>query len=466
MIREPGAEHEQPDDDDEHRGRDSPHPVRHGDATGVHDPSTLPPTLRLAAPMTPTAPDTRVTSTGTARYSELDGLRAVSVIAVFLFHIVPAAPALFGQGWDPSVQAFGFTIRPPLLVIEYVVHLNLGVQVFFVLSGFLITSMFVRPYLDGRSAPALSSYSLRRSARIFPAYWLVLLVAGVTWFGLDELDFPLPFGIWKHASLTYLYFREGSPPGYPVGYGGLSVSWSLVAEITFYAFVPLWLLGVRAAGARSRVRAAVLGAAACIPLGVVSVFVFAFANSWSEHTVFGGVITVFGAGLVSLGIGMVLAAIVAGARNDDRLASRLRRIGARSASWWVVAALLYLVLVWPPFPYIAASSGQQVWQRLMQPLIAGVLVAPMVFAPGAGSRLHRLLRYRPMMWVGTVSYGIYLWHTIVINRVLQEYDIFHRTFLGAASIAFVAWVITLGVAAMSWYLLERPVLNVTGRIHR
>lgn len=406
---------------------------------------------------------TSTTATGSRRYQELDGLRALSVIAVFLFHIVPAAPALFGRGWDPQFDLFGFTVRPPLLVIEYVVHLNVGVQIFFVLSGFLITSMFVRPHLEGHDAPDAANYMVRRATRIFPAYWLVLFVAGVSWFGLGELDYSLPFGVWKHASLTYLYFREGSPPGFPVNYGGLSVSWSLAAEIAFYGFVPLWLLAIRSFGLRDRFRAALVGASVCVPIGIACVVIFAYANAWSTHTMFGGLITVFGAGLVSLGVGMMLAVLAAGARRDAVLAARLRRVGEASGRWWGLAALLYLVMAWPPFFYLEATSGQQIWQRLMQSVVAGLLVAPMVLAPGASSRVHRILRVRPLVWIGTVSYGVYLWHTIVINRVLEDHPIFGRGFFDASAEVALMWVISLAIAAASWYLLERPLLNVAGR---
>lgn len=428
-------------------------------------------------PTTPRAPEGFAPAALTARrYVELDGLRALSVLAVFLFHMIPAAPALFGQtlfGLDPdsSIGVFGFTVRPPIIAIEYAVHLNVGVQIFFVLSGFLITSMFVRPLLaspsgDPLAVPALARYAVRRAARIFPAYWCVLFIAGVTWFGVHELEFPLPYGVWKHASLTYLYFREWSPPGFPVGYGGLSVAWSLVAEVTFYAFVPAWAWLVTRS-ARDTRRAAMVGAIACIPVGVACVFVFGYANAWSEHTILGGVITVFGAGLISLGIGMVLAVVVALARGDGARTSTLERVGARAARWWIAAAAVYLVLVWPEFPYLQASGGQQVRQRLVQPVIAGLLVAPMVLAPGAASRVHRVLRTKLLTWIGTVSYGIYLWHTLVVDRVLEWHGLLEErnAWIAMRSVAL-AWVITLGVAAASWYALERPILSVTSRMRR
>jgi peptidoglycan/LPS O-acetylase OafA/YrhL len=407
------------------------------------------------------------------RYRELDGLRALSVAAVFAFHVVPAAPSLFGRGWNPSWQVGGLTIDPPLRVYEYVFHLNVGVQVFFVLSGFLITSMFVRPWLADAATPDLANYALRRTARIFPAYWIVLFVGSVTWFGLGEIDFPQPFGAWKHATLTYYFFRERYSPSFGgIDYGGLSVSWSLVAEITFYAFVPTWFAVVRRRAGTDRARVATWAAAGCIPVGALCVLVFAYRTPWQVRTIFGGVITVFGAGLVSLGIGMVLAVLVA----DPSRRERLRSIGEPVVRWWCAAGFTYFVLAWPEFPYLQASSGQQVWQRLVQPVIAALLVAPMVFAPGAPTRLHRVLRSKPLVWIGTISYGIYLWHTLIINRVLERWPMVIRSDDGAIVdvraavpalvVVGVAALVTLAAAAASWYLIERPILQCVGRLGR
>ncbi len=398
------------------------------------------------------------------RYRELDGLRALAVIAGFLFHIVPAAPALFARGPDVSFEWFGSTIVPPTRVFDYVFHLNVGVQVFFVLSGFLITSMYIRPWFSGQATPAALPYAFRRAARIFPAYWLVLFVGGVTWFGLGEIDFASRSAMIRHATLTYLYFPERWVAEFGgVDYGGLSVSWSLVAEVTFYAFVPLWMAALRWRAGSSRratdplaFRRAMTMAAGCIPIGVACVFVFTYHTPWATEVPLGGLITVFGAGLVSLGAGMVLAVVVAGSR--PAVHRRLGELGTRTGWWWGGAGLLFIVLAWPDFPYLQASSAQQTWQRLMQPIIATLLVTPLVLAPGARTVVHRTLRHRGLVWIGTISYGIYLWHTVVIGKLVEDHPIFDRGFWGASAIVVAAAAVTLVLAAASWYLVERPLL--------
>jgi peptidoglycan/LPS O-acetylase OafA/YrhL len=329
--------------------------------------------------------------------------------------------------------------------------------------------MFVRPLFAGRSRPDLGRYSWRRSARIFPAYWVTLLVAGASWFGLEIVHFPTPYGTWKHASLSYLYFREQTAPGFPPDYGGLGVSWSLVVEITFYVFVPLGALALsRAARARPEQREGLaLGAAiACIPIGVIALWVFAYRGAWAQRSIIGGFVTTFGGALPALGIGMVLAVLVAMRATRPTLDTHLAAMGRRAVWWWAGAALAFVIEAWPRSDFIRADSGQQLWQRLWQPVVAGLLVAPMVFAPGASTIAHKAMRNRPIAWIGTVSYGVYLWHTIVIDRVVDRHSLVDRGVAGAVVLIAVMAATSIAVAAASWYAIERPILNFAARQRR
>src|SRR5205085_8142732 len=100
---------------------------------------------------------------------------------------------------------------------------------FFVLSGFLIYRPFVSANLAGRESPGLWNYALRRFLRIFPAYVLVLFLLDA----LGDIDVHGTSGLLKHATLTNTYFRD-------IGGLGIAQSWTLVVELSFYAFVPLW----------------------------------------------------------------------------------------------------------------------------------------------------------------------------------------------------------------------------------
>src|SRR5699024_152285 len=130
--------------------------------------------------------------------------------------------------------AFGTAPIPDVLM-----HLNIGVTIFFLISGFLLYRPFIAHRAHGAAAPAIADYARRRALRIFPAYWLILIVltvlpgtTGVTngeWLGQGSLTFTLPF--------------INSPEGCGTSLEcGLGQTWSLVVELTFYAALPLWFL--------------------------------------------------------------------------------------------------------------------------------------------------------------------------------------------------------------------------------
>ena len=89
--------------------------------------------------------------------------------------------------------------------------------------------------------------------------------------------------------------------------------------------------------------------------------------------------------------------------------------------------------------------------------VALFLVIPAVFAPGSGGWIRRSLAWRPVVFIGTVSYGIYLWHGSV-GREVYGYAWIPRDLRIA-----VAYVITVAIATASWYLLERPVMGLVRR---
>ncbi len=153
---------------------------------------------------------------GHDRYPCLDGMRAFAVTLVFIFH------GALGSQWMAEHAG------------RYIVHFNIGVEIFFVLSGFLIYRPFVRANLSGSPPGSLRNYALRRFLRIFPGYLLALFVLWL----LGDIDVNGASGLLKHATLTNTYFRD-------IGGLGIAQSWTLVVELSFYAFVPLWAFIMR-----------------------------------------------------------------------------------------------------------------------------------------------------------------------------------------------------------------------------
>lgn len=338
----------------------------------------------------------------------LDGVRGLAVLLVVAVH----APAILAADRTQPVPG-GF----------------LGVDVFFVLSGFLITSLL----LDERRAqgrPALGRFYLRRGARLLPALALVLL-AHWWWSRLPSVGIPPGE---EHRTLLWVSTYVGNwifwaDDGFLVP--GLGHLWSLAIEEQFYLVWPAVLL---LAAARGRRTTSVVVAAGIVVAIVVRVWLWRGGHHWSQ------VYTRTDARLDALLIGSGLAlAAHRGAPWVDRLV-RWRGTGILGAAVVGAAALSLResssVLFHGGFTVVALGAGL---------LVLGALDGA---APAA-----RLLAAAPLRAVGRVSYGVYLWHLPILVAVQH-----HRPDWPLAARAGLVAGLVVVVTAASHVLVERPVV--------
>ena len=146
------------------------------------------------------------------RFPLLDGLRAVAVFAVVLVH------------------ATVFSAPNTSHMDRLLLHLNVGVTIFFLISGFLLYRPFIAHRVAaGPGAPVVSDYAKRRFLRIFPAYWLVLIVLWV----VPGVTGTAGGGWLSHLFLVQTLPESGSSCVTAVTECGLAQTWSLVVEFTF-----------------------------------------------------------------------------------------------------------------------------------------------------------------------------------------------------------------------------------------
>ncbi len=363
-----------------------------------------------------------------AHFPLFDGLRAIAALTVLTLHatyqVAVAQPEL-----DPWWFRFG-------------VHLDFGVPVFFAISGFLLYRPLLAATLAGKGVD-VRRYAVRRALRIVPAYWVALAVITV-WFDLEEVQSvggALQFGLFAQAYDPDTTLR------------GLGQAWTLDVEVVYYAVLPLFALVL----VRARtVRQALAGVLALIAASVAyKVVVLGAVTDAAAHEGLAWLYS-FPAHLDHLGLGMLLAvASVAGTAPG-------RAFAERRAGWcWAAAAAVWLLCA------LTGQSGSRYdppltdLEYLARHGLFGVVVllllAPAVF--GAGGWPRRVLAWRPLVWIGTVSYSLYLWHYAVIAQGLE--------WLGRApeGLEWVVWyaaalAAALGVAAVSFYAVERPFMRL------
>ncbi|MGI9603138.1 MAG: acyltransferase family protein [Acidimicrobiales bacterium] len=377
-------------------------------------------------------------------FPAVEGLRAVAAGLVFVHHLGFFSGATFSSSLGGLLDTF-----------------DVGVPVFFALSGFLLFRPHVEAILDDNNLPAPLRFWWRRAWRIYPAYWVVLTLVYVVLRPEVSTEAPVR-EYWIHFLLLQIYPSDGV-------FWGISQAWTLAVEVSFYAVLPLLAIGAkRWVAGRPVSQRAVLLLIGCGALMLLSVAwrMLAMRQGWSFNT------TLWLPGTIDyFAIGMALA--VAHAWSERRpVAAPLRAALTASGWWWWLAALAVLVFVGYQLGLPRDAEGRGPWhielyRQFGYGLVAFLMVVPAIFSP-ATSSLHRTLRLRPLVFMGVISYSFYLWHTAVIEEWFQITDrtpIFgwgmgEMTFPSVAFFAMILFTFA-GTVVLSWItyrLVERPAL--------
>lgn len=326
------------------------------------------------------------------RIPSLDGLRALSISFVVAFHLIGGA-ALWGRA-----NGLG----------------NLGVRVFFVISGYLITRLLLDE-LDFRGSINLPRFYLRRSLRIFPPFYSFLLIVALSdAAGLLELR---PFDLLRASTYTINYFPGATQSVW------VRHIWSLCVEEQFYL---LWPAVLCFAGRKSGMRAA-MAAVVLIPLIRMAYWIAMPAVHPEMDRRFETVAD-------ALAMGCLLAGF---------------RPWIAARPWYrrIVDSPLFLAL--PPLIVAVALFGPDrprlyflILETLLNAAIA-IVIDRYVRNPGAPG--GRLLNWGPAVWIGQISYYLYLWQQPFIDRTESYFA--HPWPWGAAAMA----AFTLA----SYFLTER-----------
>ena len=339
-----------------------------------------------------------------------------------------------------------FAFAGPLASLLW--ELKGGVAVFFVISGTVLYLPYARSIRDRERLPDWRAYAARRVVRIVPAYWLVL-----TAFALGPFAAGV-FGpnVWSYYGLSQIYCPSTL-------FRGLGVAWSLCVEVSFYALLPLFARAAAALAGRAGPRAAVSAQLAPIALAGLGSIVLrgALAGSLTAPVAGRGLtLSVALPGFLDwFAIGMGLAVFVAELEAGRARVGVAATLAARPGLCLVLGLVAFAIGV-------PAQHGDMFlpWYGVLTHVALGVGSGLLVLAAigvdhdRARRSWGRVLRSSQLVWLGTVSYGVYLWHLVVLELISR------RPQARTVPDAIVLWLAVLGGAivlgAASWYLVERP----------
>lgn len=363
------------------------------------------------------------------RFPALDGYRAIAATMVVLTHVATSTGAV-------SAGVFGMILG----------RFDFGVPLFFVMSGFLLYRPWVRAALEGRAAPNVGRYAVRRTGRIMPLY---LVVVVVTLALLPELQ-PVSTFQWV-VHLLGLQIYTGGP------LEGLTQTWSLCTEISFYVALPV--IGAIALGRRRRSvdaalrrQAWLLGSLAAIALVWNVALQTSGRFSYDASFWLPGFLDWFAAG-------MALAVVDVRRRlpGPGRVVSFLAWLGREQSTCLTMAVAVFAIAV-TPIAGAYTFSPNTPWQNLIKHLL--YLVAAVLFvAPGVLGDPHRgvgrVLASPVPYVVGLISYGVFLWHLPILRGVMHVLDI---PYFGGGfwKVGALVVVLTAAVSSVTYWLVERP----------
>lgn len=373
------------------------------------------------------------------RNSALDSLRGFSTILIVVYH---------------TSDISGYSVTHAESIGAYIDRLNVGVAIFFVLSGFLIFRPFVHSLIHGSTLPVVRHYYLKRAARILPGYWIALFVLA----RLDALTVVNSSGFIRNILLVHPFTANNV-------FTGIRQAWTLSVEMSFYIVVPLLahVFRLRSIKNRSSITSirTLLSVLTCIFFGAyifqllvhqTDFWFFKTANIWLPSY------------MDTIVLGMFIAVLVE-APASTRALAQFRSFLANHAG----ACVLGSILVWlisaninMPIGLVAPEFRIGLLCHFLYSISAFLLVAP--FCVESRSILSKVLSFRLFTWLGTISYGIYIWHYATLAGIFAEKHMpYHENDGQVLRRLLIVLPVSIAIASLSYYLLERPITRAVSK---
>jgi peptidoglycan/LPS O-acetylase OafA/YrhL len=365
-------------------------------------------------------------SRSTGRIAGLDGLRAIAALSVLAFHAATITGSV-------RVGVSGSILN----------HLDVGVPIFFVLSGYLIYRPFLRAHVGGVAPPQIGRYLLRRFLRVFPAYWVALTVAAYV---VHTVDLGGVGSALYYYGLLQIYSETHA-------FGGLVQTWSLATEVSFYVFVPIYAVVIRRFTRHRghRFQLEWLGLAVLYGTSVLFRVYLLQTDAHLGYTWLPAHADEF-----ALGMGIAVVAEDSMSRVGHAFRAFFEQLPGVA---WIFAAALFVLLVNLDLPvgFDPITTDQHLVRQFLGGLIAAGLVGAVALAKKPRSIVVSLTSSKAIRTLGLASYGIFLWHLTLADKIADSRTWSHPSSFVPLLLATAVASTAMGV--LSYVLVERPLLR-------
>ena len=359
---------------------------------------------------------------------ELDSLRFFAFLGVFVFHVVPREPSAY-----LSVHFV------PAFLVPWICGIAgagaFGVDLFFALSAYLITGLLLREK-SVRGHIDIKAFYIRRILRIWPLYFLFILVAVTLplWQPVSRLSWPYVAGYLLLAGNWVYAFK-----GVPIGSVAIPL-WSISVEEQFYLFWPPILRHVT----RRRLVYGILLLLLAANLVRVGLIVAHVNGAAAEYNTF--------VRIDALAFGILVACWLGERSPKLSAGSRAGLLFSGLLTWVLVATYGHMNAPQSPAPVVGTLIGR--------PLVALSAAAMLVAFIGAAGPMN-ILRFPLLTYLGKISYGLYVYHMLGVFLAERLVRAGASSAHGAA--AFVGFLLTVALSVISYHCFEAPFLRLKNR---
>ena len=387
--------------------------------------------------------------------SGLDGMRAIACLLVIFHHIVQRLSMEITTGNSKEIQSF------------FVFVANSGTSIFFVLSGFLLSYPFWKRYLENKDMPSIKEYTVKRAARIIPGFYVALIVSVIITLVL-KIDSEY---FWKRTIAAFTFTSGFSyKTFFPSDIS--APLWSISLEVFWYILLPVFMIILfKISKKRNLLKGVAFWIGVIFLVCIVNKYIHTyftpddFQKGWQFGNVGGAKLWMPNYNPIALFaqfiFGVLASGITIGISKLEHKISYIKNVGFFDLLG-ILSIIAAVMLLWN-FRYEPEFSHSIQNQPYFFPVFQ-ILIGIILISLCHSKFLGRIMDNPIFKYTSKVSFGLYMWHSIIITLVTY---LWVPNYIYGGIYNIKQWlIISIGiiiasyiVASISYFLIERPIMN-------